>query len=91
MCLNEQISIQSDSLFAAIRQLHDFQLQVNSTLQTIRDLKSASFSPFTPRVSMQSIETTHTIPPLLVPVYVRRINNLKKVQRLVLSSPAVKA
>lgn len=40
---------------------------------------------------MQSIETTHTIPPLLVPVYVRRINNLKKVQRLVLSSPAVKA
>lgn len=41
------------------------------------------------RVSMKSVEATHTIPPLLVPVYVRRINNLKKVQRLVdLSSAA---
>lgn len=39
VCLNEQISIQSDSLFSAIRQLRDFQLQVNETLQTIRDLK----------------------------------------------------
>lgn len=89
VCLNEQISLQSDSLFAAIRQLHDFQLQVNSTLQTIRDLKSATFSPLMLRVSMKSVEATHTIPPLLVPVYVRRINNLKKVQRLVgLSSAA---
>lgn len=89
VCLNEQISLQSDSLFAAIRQLHDFQLQVNSTLQTIRDLKSAPFSPLMLRVSMKSVEATHTIPPLLVPVYVRRINNLKKVQRLVdLSSAA---
>ena len=87
VCLNEQISLQSDSLFAAIRQLHDFQLQVNSTLQTIRDLKSATFSPLMLRVSMKSVEATHTIPPLLVPVYVRRINNLKKVQRLVDLSP----
>lgn len=38
---------------------------------------------------MKTVEEKHTIPPLLIPVYARRINNLKKVQRLVtfISSP----
>ena len=64
---------------------------IERTLQTIRDLKSAPFSPLMLRVSMKSVEATHTIPPLLVPVYVRRINNLKKVQRLVDLSSAAEA
>lgn len=42
VCLNEQISLQADSLFSAIRQLKEFQVQVSSTLQTIRSLKSFS-------------------------------------------------
>ena len=39
VCLNEQISLQSDSLFSAIRQLQDFQVRVSETLQAIRLLK----------------------------------------------------
>lgn len=39
MCLNEQISLQSDSLFAAIRQLQDFQVRVSETIQTIHSLQ----------------------------------------------------
>ena len=36
-----------------------------------------------PRHTMKTVEEKHTIPPLLIPVYSRRISNLKKVQRLV--------
>lgn len=32
---------------------------------------------------MKTVEDKYTIPPLLIPVYARRISNLKKVQRLV--------
>ena len=32
---------------------------------------------------MEIVEQKHTIPPLLIPVYTRRINNLRKVQKLV--------
>ena len=38
VCLNEQISIQSDSLFAAIKQLQEFQVHVSETLQAIHGL-----------------------------------------------------
>lgn len=33
---------------------------------------------------MQAIQSQHTIPPLLIPVYTRRIQNLRKVQKIVL-------
>ena len=72
VCLNEQISIQSESLFSAIRQLQDFQIRVSETLQIIRSLKD----------EVRSVKQNHTIPPLLIPVYSRRISNLKKVQQL---------
>lgn len=39
MCLNEQISLQADSLFAAIRQLQDFQVRVSETIQAIHSLQ----------------------------------------------------
>ncbi|KNB41766.1 vacuolar protein sorting-associated protein [Blastocystis sp. subtype 4] len=71
VCLNEQISIQSESLFSAIRQLQDFQIRVSETLQIIRSDE------------VRSVKQNHTIPPLLIPVYSRRISNLKKVQQLV--------
>ncbi|CBK20273.2 uncharacterized protein [Blastocystis hominis] len=74
VCLNEQISIQSDSLFAAIKQLQEFQVHVSETLQAIHGLSG----------SMQAIQSRHTIPPLLIPVYLRRIQNLRKVQKIVL-------
>ena len=39
VCLNEQISIQSDSLFSAIKQLQEFQVHVYETLRTIHSLE----------------------------------------------------
>lgn len=33
---------------------------------------------------MQAIQSRHTIPPLLIPVYLRRIQNLRMVQKIVL-------
>lgn len=38
---------------------------------------------------MQTIQSQHTIPPLLVPVYLRRIQNLRKVQKIVLLGCAI--
>ena len=83
VCLNEQISLQSDSLFSAIRQLQDFQVRVSETLQAIRLLKCSLFGSVIPRNDTTTIANKHTIPPLLVSVYSRRIANLKKVQQLV--------
>lgn len=36
---------------------------------------------------MTTIQTKHTIPPLLIPVYCRRISNLRKVQQIVKTFP----